>query len=175
VYPANDLIISLLDLYFTTVHPTIPILHRPSFERSVAEGLHLTDTDFGGTLLSVLAVASRVSSLCVFPVLITICLSQYSDDPRVFVDGITPLSSGWKFASQVRILPKLSLPTIHEVQMYCVRRYAKFPSHYPHIGLVSAPHLFLCWNICDSSGDAVHGQSVHTIHAESGVTIRDRN
>ncbi|KAJ7364458.1 fungal-specific transcription factor domain-containing protein [Mycena albidolilacea] len=106
VYPANDLIISLLDLYFTTVHPTIPILHRPSFERSVAEGLHLTDTDFGGTLLSVLAVASR-----------------YSHDPRVFVDGITPLSSGWKFASQVRILPKLSPPTIHEVQMYCLLTY----------------------------------------------------
>ncbi|KAJ7865649.1 fungal-specific transcription factor domain-containing protein [Mycena olivaceomarginata] len=119
VYPANDLITSLLDLYFTTIHPTIPVLHRPSFERSVAEGLHLTDTDFGGTLLSVLAVASR-----------------YSDDPRVFVDGITPLSSGWKFASQVRILPKLSPPTIHEVQMYCLLTFFFLGTSAPQVSML---------------------------------------
>ncbi|KAJ7803673.1 hypothetical protein B0H14DRAFT_2613123 [Mycena olivaceomarginata] len=58
-FPDRDLIASLLDLYFTTVHPTIPILHRPTFEKYVAEGLYFTDTEFGGTLLSVLAVASR--------------------------------------------------------------------------------------------------------------------
>ncbi|KAJ7268163.1 fungal-specific transcription factor domain-containing protein [Mycena haematopus] len=100
-YPASDLIYSLLDLFFANVHPTIPILHRPSFERSVAQGLHLTDMDFGGTLLSVLAVASR-----------------YSKDPRVFVDGDTSLSSGWKFANQIGILRKRAEPSIHEVQAY---------------------------------------------------------
>ncbi|KAJ7814434.1 fungal-specific transcription factor domain-containing protein [Mycena olivaceomarginata] len=103
VFPASDLIKSLLDHYFSKIHPTIPILHRPSFELSVAKGLHLTDSDFGGTLLSVLALASR-----------------YSNDPRVFVDRNVSLSSGWMFASQVRILPKLFQPTIYEVQMYCL-------------------------------------------------------
>ncbi|KAJ7844784.1 fungal-specific transcription factor domain-containing protein [Mycena olivaceomarginata] len=103
VFPASDLIKSLLDHYFSKIHPTIPILHRPSFELSVAKGLHLTDSDFGGTLLSVLALASR-----------------YSNDPRVFVDRNVSLSSGWMFASQVRILPKLFQPTIYEVQMYCI-------------------------------------------------------
>ncbi|KAF8176117.1 fungal-specific transcription factor domain-containing protein [Mycena galopus ATCC 62051] len=102
-YPPDDLIASLLDLYFNFVHPTIPILHRPSFERSVANGLHLTDSDFGGTLLSVLGIASR-----------------YSNDPRVFVDGGVSLSSGWKFINQIRILPKSFAPTIYEVQMYCL-------------------------------------------------------
>ncbi|KAJ7234194.1 fungal-specific transcription factor domain-containing protein [Mycena haematopus] len=103
VYPASDLITSLLHDYFTYFHPTLPILHRLSFERSVEEGLHLTDPDFGGTLLSVLAIASR-----------------YSNDSRVFVDRDVSISSGWKFASQVRILPKMSPPTIYEVQMYCL-------------------------------------------------------
>ncbi|KAF8176418.1 fungal-specific transcription factor domain-containing protein [Mycena galopus ATCC 62051] len=101
VYPADDLITSLLELYFSNVHPTIPILHRPSFERSVMEGLHLTNREFGGLLLSVLAIAS-----------------WYSNDPRVFVNGDASLSSGWKFANQVRIRRQWFEPTIHEVQMY---------------------------------------------------------
>jgi hypothetical protein len=61
VFPDQDLITSLVNVYFTNVHATLPLLHRPSFERSVAEGLHLNDYRFGGTLLAVLAVASRVS------------------------------------------------------------------------------------------------------------------
>ncbi|KAF7374352.1 Zn(2)-C6 fungal-type domain-containing protein [Mycena sanguinolenta] len=103
IYPAPDLIASLLDAYFINFHPTFPILHRPSFERSVAEGLHLTECDFGATLLSVLAIASR-----------------YSNDSRIFVGHDVTLSSGWMFASQVQILPKLFPPTIYEVQTYCL-------------------------------------------------------
>ncbi|KAJ7150283.1 fungal-specific transcription factor domain-containing protein [Mycena filopes] len=103
VYPPDDLIDSLLQLYFANVHPTIPVLHRPSFERSVAEGLHSTDMQFGGLLLSVLAVASR-----------------YSDDPRVFVDDdpSVPLSAGSKFATQLKTIRFVFELTIHEVQMY---------------------------------------------------------
>ncbi|KAJ7043932.1 fungal-specific transcription factor domain-containing protein [Mycena alexandri] len=100
-YPDGDLIGSLLELYFAIIHPTLPILHRPSFERSVAEGLHLSNMEFGGLLLSVLAIASR-----------------YSDDPRVFVKGDRSLSSGWKFAKQLEIARKLFEPTLHEIQMY---------------------------------------------------------
>ncbi|KAJ7857657.1 hypothetical protein B0H14DRAFT_2578241 [Mycena olivaceomarginata] len=70
VFPDSDLIDSLLHIFWANINPTLPVLHRPSFERSVAEGLHLTNAEFGGTLLAVLAAASR-----------------YSNDPRVFVDG----------------------------------------------------------------------------------------
>ncbi|KAF7369298.1 Zn(2)-C6 fungal-type domain-containing protein [Mycena venus] len=77
----------------------MPILHRPSFERSIAEGLHLTDMEFGGTLLSVLAVASTRKT------------------PRVFVNGQT-LSSGSKFVNQIRFRRRFFDPTIYEVQMY---------------------------------------------------------
>ncbi|KAJ7505470.1 fungal-specific transcription factor domain-containing protein [Mycena galericulata] len=101
-YPANDLITSLVELYFTNVHPTFPVLHRPSFERSVAEGLYLTDMKFGAALLAVLAVASR-----------------YSDDPRVLIDGNT-LSSGWTFVTQLPIAQPFFEPTIHEAQFYCL-------------------------------------------------------
>ncbi|KAJ7505484.1 fungal-specific transcription factor domain-containing protein [Mycena galericulata] len=101
-YPEPDLIALLLKLYFINIHPTLPILHRPSFERSVAEGLHLKDPKFGATLLAVLGIASR-----------------YSDDPRVFIDGNT-LSSGWKFVAQVEIVHKWFDPSIYEVQFYCL-------------------------------------------------------
>ncbi|KAJ7134481.1 fungal-specific transcription factor domain-containing protein [Mycena epipterygia] len=102
VYPASDLVASLLDLYFNNIHPILPILHRPSFERSVAEGLHLRDAQFGAALLAVLGVASR-----------------YSDDPRVFVDGDSSLSAGWKFVNQAQVLRKLFEPRLYEVQFYC--------------------------------------------------------
>ncbi|KAJ6557321.1 fungal-specific transcription factor domain-containing protein [Mycena vulgaris] len=103
VYPATDLIASLLDLYFTNVHPSLPILHRPSFELSVAEELHLRDPAFGGVLLAVLGVASR-----------------YSNDPRVFVEGDGSLSSGWKFINQLQVARKVFEPTLYDVQFYCL-------------------------------------------------------
>ncbi|KAJ7496083.1 fungal-specific transcription factor domain-containing protein [Mycena galericulata] len=106
VFPEGDLMASLIHLYFTNVHPTMPLLHRPSFERSVADGLHLENHMFGATVLAVLAVASR-----------------YSDDPRVFVPGSNDtLSSGWIFFNQVQIVRKslFDEPSLYEVQLYCL-------------------------------------------------------
>ncbi|KAJ7696002.1 fungal-specific transcription factor domain-containing protein [Mycena rosella] len=103
VYPPSNLIASLLDLYFKNVYPILPVVHRPTFERHVAEGLHLKNTQFGAMLLAVLGVASR-----------------YSNDPRVFVDGDVSLSAGWKFVKQVQIVRKSFIPTLHDVQFYCL-------------------------------------------------------
>ncbi|KAJ7254317.1 fungal-specific transcription factor domain-containing protein, partial [Mycena haematopus] len=118
VYPDNDLIDSLLQHYFNNIQPFCPILHRPSFERAVAEGLHLTNAEFGGTLLAVLAIASR-----------------YSNDPRVFVDGnpSLSLSAGWNFASQICIVRRLFEPTIYEVQMYCILSFYSLSLSEPQI------------------------------------------
>ncbi|KAJ7175362.1 fungal-specific transcription factor domain-containing protein [Mycena filopes] len=115
-YPDSHLIHSLVELYFAIVHPTVPILHRPSFEKSVAEGLHWSDREFGGLLLSVLAVASR-----------------YSDDPRVFVGVDAGLSSGWKFANQVQIAQDLFEPTISEVQMYFLMSLYALGTSFPQV------------------------------------------
>ncbi|KAF7336885.1 Fungal-trans domain-containing protein [Mycena venus] len=117
-YPAIDLIASLLDVYFTNLHPTIPILHRPTFERSVAEGLHFRDADFGGVLLSVLALASR-----------------FSKDPRVFVESGDSLSAGWAFANQI-VLQTLFEPTIHMVQMYSLLCLYMLGTSAPHLAWI---------------------------------------
>ncbi|KAF7336925.1 Zn(2)-C6 fungal-type domain-containing protein [Mycena venus] len=106
VYPEEDLIESLVFLYFENVHPTVPLLHRPSFERSVKQCLHLDDHRFGATLLAVLAIASR-----------------YSDDPRVFVPGSdSSISSGFPFFRQVQVIRKslFNEPSLYEVQLYCL-------------------------------------------------------
>ncbi|KAJ6512850.1 fungal-specific transcription factor domain-containing protein [Mycena sanguinolenta] len=120
VYPPDDLITSLVDLYFINVHPTIPILHRPSFERSVAQGLHRTDNSFGAMLLSILAIASR-----------------YSTDPRVFLNGAL-LSAGWKFASQLWGVRKFFQSTIYEVQMYAFLTLFVLGTSMPHLGWLYA-------------------------------------
>ncbi|KAJ7150101.1 hypothetical protein C8R43DRAFT_1236289, partial [Mycena crocata] len=56
-FPDADLLL----LYIENVHPTLPLLHRPLFERNVKEELHLRDHQFGALLLAVLVLASRVS------------------------------------------------------------------------------------------------------------------
>ncbi|KAJ7761950.1 fungal-specific transcription factor domain-containing protein [Mycena maculata] len=123
LYPASDLIHSLLELYFTNVNPIFPVLHRPSFESCVAGGLHLKDARFGATLLAVLALASR-----------------YSDDPRVLIDGKTSLSSGWKFVAQVEIVQKCSRPTIYQVQFWVLMALYSLGTSAPQ---VSAMYLGL--------------------------------
>ncbi|KAJ7114590.1 fungal-specific transcription factor domain-containing protein [Mycena crocata] len=106
VFPDDDLITSLLELYFSNVHPTLPLLHRPSFERSVTDDLHLRDHQFGALLLAVLAMASR-----------------YSDDPRVFAAGAnSTLSAGWIFFVQLPVIGKSwrDIPSLYEFQLYCL-------------------------------------------------------
>ncbi|KAJ7163358.1 fungal-specific transcription factor domain-containing protein [Mycena filopes] len=118
VYPPSDLVVSLLQLYFTIIHPTFPVLHRPSFGTAYGEGLHFKSVEFGGLLLAVLAVASR-----------------YSDDPRVFVDGDTSLSSGWRFANQVETGRKLLQPsTLYEIQTYCLLAFFSLGTSVPQNG-----------------------------------------
>ncbi|KAJ7188000.1 fungal-specific transcription factor domain-containing protein [Mycena filopes] len=106
IFPDPDLFNALIDAYFINMSPTLPLIHRPTFERAIAQGLHLADHRFGATVLAVLAVASR-----------------FSDDPRVFVPGFnSTLSSGWNFFNQIQVVKKslFDEPSIHEVQTYCL-------------------------------------------------------
>ncbi|KAF7358442.1 Zn(2)-C6 fungal-type domain-containing protein [Mycena venus] len=120
VYPDPDLISSLTDLYFVNIHPMMPLLHRPSFERSARNGQHLQDHRFGATLLAVLAIASR-----------------YSDDPRVLVPGFnSAISSGWNFFNQVQLIRKslFDEPSIYEVQLYCLMSVYTLGTSSPQAG-----------------------------------------
>ncbi|KAF8143483.1 fungal-specific transcription factor domain-containing protein [Mycena galopus ATCC 62051] len=101
VFPDTDLLSALIDLYFVHQNLYRPILHRPSFERSVANGLHTRDQSFGTVVLLVCAIASR-----------------YSDDVRVRQPE--PLRRGWQFFDQIpphsdHIFQK---PTIYHLQYY---------------------------------------------------------
>lgn len=105
-FPEPDLLEALIKLYFEEVNIILPLLHRPTFEREVAEGLHFKDNTFGANVLLVCAVASR-----------------YSDDPRILLDGYTSWhSGGWKWYRQVQNLMRsyLEPPTLHELQYYCL-------------------------------------------------------
>ncbi|KAJ6600168.1 hypothetical protein B0H10DRAFT_697448 [Mycena sp. CBHHK59/15] len=83
-FPDGDLMISLIILYLTNANVFIPLLHRPTFERSVAEQLHLRDDSFASVLLLVCAVGAR-----------------YSEDPRVSLSAGQPHeTAGWKWFNQ---------------------------------------------------------------------------
>ncbi|KAK0475463.1 fungal-specific transcription factor domain-containing protein [Armillaria novae-zelandiae] len=122
-FPEDDLLQSLVNLYFERVNILLPLLHRLTFENSISEKLHLKDQKFAEVVIFVCAVASR-----------------YSDDPRVLFEGQqSAQSSGWKWVHQV--VSTLRLPihtsTLYDLQFLCL--FAQFI-------LGSSAH-YLCWTL----------------------------
>ncbi|KAI9511917.1 fungal-specific transcription factor domain-containing protein [Russula earlei] len=102
-FPEPDLIDHLVDLFFSRINLLLPLLHRPTFERQLRDGLHLHDQAFASVLLCLCA-----------------CASRYSDDPRVLLEGCTAWhSSGWKWFAQVQMLRRslMGPPLLHDVQL----------------------------------------------------------
>ncbi|KIM46821.1 hypothetical protein M413DRAFT_440395 [Hebeloma cylindrosporum] len=105
-FPELDLALHCTDLYFKRDNLYLPLLHRPTFDRSVQEGRHLEDEKFARVFLLVCAVGAR-----------------YSDDPRVLLDAVDPShSSGWKWFNQVQTMKRslISPPTVEDLQSYCL-------------------------------------------------------
>ncbi|KIK55566.1 hypothetical protein GYMLUDRAFT_121143, partial [Collybiopsis luxurians FD-317 M1] len=103
-YPPEDLFEHLLALYWEHLNPFYPLLHRPTFEKSIAAKLHLYDQTFGSTVLAVCALASR-----------------YSDDPRVLYGDMTSKhSAGWRYFNQIEFVPNIFLesPSVYALQVY---------------------------------------------------------
>ncbi|KAG6833515.1 hypothetical protein H0H87_005166 [Tephrocybe sp. NHM501043] len=106
-FPDPDLLSELVDLYFEHVNALFPLLHRPTFEKGLREGLHFTDTPFGSTVLAVCAVASR-----------------YTDNHAVLLEGNdSRYAAGWKWFSQIRQCWRTSARTVllQDIQTICVR------------------------------------------------------
>ncbi|KAJ7346963.1 fungal-specific transcription factor domain-containing protein, partial [Mycena albidolilacea] len=109
-FPNAELLPVLVDKYFTEVNPFWPVLHRPTFERKVADKLHLRDHRFGSTLLMVCSLGAR-----------------HLDDPQIDDENGSLYSAGWKWHRQVRVIPKhlIYKPDLHELQtvalsaLYC--------------------------------------------------------
>jgi hypothetical protein len=129
VFPDPDLMVALLNVYFTETNRHMPLFHRPTFEASIVDGLHKRDSGFGAVVLLVCAIASR-----------------NSNDPRVFIDGAnTPRSCGWKWFQQVSIMKKniLNPPSLYDVQ-FCVVSSLPHPDKSPLYSW-SVPFLACCY------------------------------
>ncbi|KAJ7110651.1 hypothetical protein C8R44DRAFT_856915 [Mycena epipterygia] len=105
LFPDDDLLHSLVKIYLEQINPLSGILHLPSFRDALADGLHVRDPDFGAVVLVVCASASR-----------------YSTDPRVFLEGASEYSCGWKWFRQVQPLrTSFSLvPSLYQLQLICL-------------------------------------------------------
>ncbi|KAJ7607254.1 fungal-specific transcription factor domain-containing protein, partial [Mycena polygramma] len=58
-WPSQARMAELIDLYFTHQNMYLPLLHRPTFERNIADGLHSVNGSFAATVLLVCAIGSR--------------------------------------------------------------------------------------------------------------------
>lgn len=115
----------MIECYFREMNSVFPVLHRPTFERSVAEGLHCEEEGFAHILLIVCAIGSR-----------------FVDDPRVLADSTSSLSAGWTWFNQVPMVnDMLQPPQLYNIQLHCVR--FPFPSHASP--LKYGPSLRLCF------------------------------
>ncbi|KAJ6490649.1 hypothetical protein C8R47DRAFT_454801 [Mycena vitilis] len=106
-FPPPDLLAHLVDVYFTQINIFFLILHRPTFEKSLASGLHLRDQQFGAIVLAVCALGGK-----------------NSPDKRVFLDGtLGELSAGWQWFRQIRRPFSgrvVKATTLYELQLCCL-------------------------------------------------------
>ncbi|KAM5539214.1 hypothetical protein V8D89_007087 [Ganoderma adspersum] len=105
-FPPADLLAKLVDLYFDNMNDYMPLLHRPTFQQGVKDGLHLHDEGFGSTVLLVCANGAR-----------------FTEDPRVLLDeNPIPQSAGWKWFQQVQMVRKslLAPPRLYDLQIYAL-------------------------------------------------------
>ncbi|KAK0469527.1 fungal-specific transcription factor domain-containing protein [Desarmillaria tabescens] len=103
VFPDDDLLQDLIDLYYEECDMIVHLIYRPKFEKNVAQGLHLYDRRFGSVVLLVCAIAA-----------------PYSNDPRVFLDPAQEHSAGWQWYQQVRPIPSsfVAPSSIYDLQIY---------------------------------------------------------
>ena len=109
-FPPQGLLDALVDLYFHHINSHIPLLHEPTFKRSIEAGQHLRHGGFGATVLLVCANGARFAR----------------GDPRVLLEGPgsrNPHSAGWRWFSLVDKARRLSFAPakLHDLQIYVVR------------------------------------------------------
>ena len=116
VFPEPSLMRHLLDTYFEIHNIILPTLHRPTFERSLADRLHERNESFGAVVLLACAIACR-----------------YSDDPRVTHPIVTSTSNtGWNIFNQVDRLRRTRLVghQLYDAQVYAVSLLTPFGGVY---------------------------------------------
>ncbi|KAJ6480448.1 fungal-specific transcription factor domain-containing protein, partial [Mycena sanguinolenta] len=101
-FPSDALMSHLIDMYFKHQNMYLPLLHRPTFEHGVAEGLHLRDDGFAATVLIVCSIGSR-----------------WSTSPTIIAAG---LARGWEWFDQVPLVGNhlFGQATLYDLQYYCL-------------------------------------------------------
>ncbi|KAK1222318.1 Gypsy retrotransposon integrase-like protein 1 [Marasmius sp. AFHP31] len=149
IFPEDDLFRDLINLYFTRHNPFFPLLHQPTFERLVAEGLHLRDRSFGATVLAVCAIASR-----------------QSNDPRAFCEGTTSEHSlGWKYFQQIPLIRDsfTEPPTLYDIQLYSLAVY--------FLQTASTPEA--AWTLVGVGVRSAQEMGFNRRNTSSGKTVED--
>ncbi|KAF7347216.1 Fungal-trans domain-containing protein [Mycena venus] len=103
LFPEPELMMTLIDAFFSEVNILIYVFHEVTFRRAVTAGLHLHDHKFGAVVLAVCALGAK-----------------YSDDRRVFLeDSDSEHTAGWKYFRQVRPVPTslFASPSLYEIQL----------------------------------------------------------
>ncbi|KAI0768787.1 fungal-specific transcription factor domain-containing protein [Trametes elegans] len=120
-FPPPDLLQDLMDYYFNALNLYAPILHRPTLEQGIKDGLHLQYQGFGAVLLMVCANGSR-----------------WSDDPRIEQYSV-PGRPGWKWFQQIERARRslFAAPRLYDLQLYTLMS--------EYLGGFSSPHS--CWSL----------------------------
>ena len=141
-FPEPDLLAGLAELYFDHFNVWLPVLNRPLFYAAIADGLHVSNPEFGNIVLLVCALGSRFSNdkrvlLEKDPVKDMEEPSNGRDNsPRnANADGSTHgesdghednlwgwHSAGWKWFKQVAVCSRMfTVPaTLYDLQIICV-------------------------------------------------------
>ncbi|KAF8658322.1 hypothetical protein AX16_002090 [Volvariella volvacea WC 439] len=104
-FPEEGLMAIVLDAYFQHINAFLPLLHRPTFKKSISDNEHLRDRGFGAIVLLACALGSR-----------------YSEDHRTFADPTEPRSSGWQWFQQVVTFRSsfAQRPSLYELQGFAL-------------------------------------------------------
>ncbi|KAH9851368.1 fungal-specific transcription factor domain-containing protein [Lenzites betulinus] len=124
-FPAPELMKHLIDAYFDNLNLYAPLLHRPTFDRQVREGLHFKDEGFGSVLLLVCANG---------------CRWYYEGCPHFPDSGPNP-APGWEWFLQVENVRKSIFvpPRLTDLQKYALM--AEYLGSYRD----GSPHN--CWTL----------------------------
>ncbi|KAK1221321.1 Gypsy retrotransposon integrase-like protein 1 [Marasmius sp. AFHP31] len=149
VFPEDDLLRDLIEIYFTRHNPFFPLLHRPTFERLIKEGLHLSNRSFGATVLAICAVASR-----------------QSNDPRTLCEGTTSEHSlGWKYFRQIPLIRDsfTEPPSIYDIQLCSLAVF--------YLQTTSTPEA--AWTMVGIGIRSAQEMGLHRRSASSDNTVED--
>ncbi|KZV77208.1 hypothetical protein PENSPDRAFT_660467 [Peniophora sp. CONT] len=99
--PPGDLMQTLVDIFFVSHAPVLPLFHQPTFRKNMNMGLHFREPAFAAVVLLVCAITSR-----------------FVDDTRVLPSN-SWYSAGYQWYLQAKnyYTPSKSAPSLHDIQM----------------------------------------------------------